>query len=156
MEKKEGINRFEVIDKTIDELEGKNKWSLKKLDIENNLGMVYQITDIKTGEYYIGQKKFWVNKKYPPLKGYKRNRRKWVESDWRTYNSSSNVLQDRIRRHGTRRFRFDVLWVCKNKAEMNYLELREQVTRDVLLDSKCLNGIIQVRISRNGLEDLNF
>ena len=111
----------------------KNKWHNSVENIEDYLGFIYKIEHYKTGKFYIGQKKLWFKKTLPPLKGKKRKRRSLVESDWKVYNSSSKDLQEDIKKYGEDEFSFIILSYCKNKAEMNYLETKEQFDRRALL-----------------------
>ncbi len=131
------------------------KWENVPKSIDNYLGFVYIIINTTNHKFYIGQKKFWFKRTLPALKGKKRKRRSLVESDWKTYNSSSKALQEDIAKLGEDKFVFEILRLCKNKAEMNYLELLYQVQMGVLLRDNSYNGIIQVRINKRGLEGLN-
>jgi len=130
------------------------KWTNLPEDIKDYLGFIYKITNLTNNKFYIGQKKFWFKKTLPPLKGKKRKRRSLVESDWKTYNSSSKELQKDILSLGEDKFKYEILFWCKNKAMMNYVELARQVSNDCLLRDDCYNGIIQVRISKRGLEKI--
>jgi len=64
-------------------------------------GFVYRII-LPNGFWYIGSKQFVSNKKLKPLKGRTNARRKIVESDWKSYTSSSNVLNEYISKKGLR------------------------------------------------------
>ena len=59
--------------------------------ISDNVGFVYQITNLQNGKKYIGKKWFWSTKKLPPLKGKKRKRTVKKESDWMKYFGSSET-----------------------------------------------------------------
>jgi len=61
-----------------------------------DVGFVYRIHELNTGMDYIGCKKFWRVVKYKPLKGKKNRRIKYIESDWREYNSSNKEIQKKI------------------------------------------------------------
>lgn len=86
-------------------------------------GFVYLITCLKTNKKYIGRKYFWKGR--PRKKARK-------ESDWQYYKSSSLDLIRDIELSGIESFRFEILTVCKTRAETNYTEIREQFIRDVL------------------------
>jgi len=87
-------------------------------------------------------------KKMPPLKGKKNKRHKIVETDWRTYTSSSNELNDDIKKHGKENFRFEILQFCNSKWELAYYESKIQFQLDVLVSEKYYNGIINCRIGK--------
>ena len=109
-------------------------------------GFVYLITNIKTGQKYIGKKlaKFKTTK--PPLKGKKNKRRGYKESDWRDYWGSSDRLQEDVDKLGPKKFTREILYFCKSRAEMSYIEAREQFDRRVLETDDYYNGIINVRV----------
>jgi len=109
-------------------------------------GFVYLITNQKTGQKYIGKKlaKFKTTK--PPLKGKKNKRRGYKESDWQDYWSSSERLKEDVAQLGPENFTREILYLCKSRAEMSYIEAREQFDRRVLESDEYYNGIINVRV----------
>ena len=109
-------------------------------------GFVYLITNITTGQKYIGKKlaKFKTTK--PPLKGRKNKRRGYKESDWRTYYGSSDRLNADVASIGSDKFTREILYLCKGRGEMSYIEAREQFGRRVLETDDYYNGIINVRV----------
>ena len=109
-------------------------------------GFVYLITNLINGRKYIGKKlaKFKTTK--PPLKGKKNKRRGYKESDWRDYWGSSDRLQADIEALGEKNFTREILYLCKSRAEMSYIEAREQFDRRVLENDDYYNGIINVRV----------
>ena len=109
-------------------------------------GFVYLITNLKTQQKYIGKKlaKFKTTK--PPLKGKKNKRRGKKESDWRDYWGSSDRLQADVDKLGEKNFTREILYLCKSRAEMSYIEAREQFDRRVLETDEYYNGIINVRV----------
>lgn len=114
---------------------------------EGYIGFVYLITNLTNNKKYIGKKLAQFRKSRPPLKG-KKNRRKYtVESDWKDYWGSSDRLNEDVTNLGTEKFTREILYFCKSKAELSYLELFEQVKRNVLASDEYYNGIINVRIS---------
>jgi hypothetical protein len=113
---------------------------------EGYIGFVYLITNLTTGQKYIGKKLAQFKKTRPPLKGKKLKRRSVVESDWRDYWSSSDRLQADVQALGPEKFTREILYYCKSKAEMSYLEAREQFERRVLESDEYYNGIINCRI----------
>ena len=109
-------------------------------------GFVYLITNLKTGQKYVGKKlaKFKTTK--PPLKGKKNKRRGYKESDWRDYWGSSDRLNADVAKLGEKNFTREILYLCKGRGEMSYLEAREQFERRVLETDEYYNGIINVRV----------
>lgn len=59
-------------------------------------GFVYKITEHKTHKVYFGIKKFKKRIRRKPLKGKKRVRIDYVESDWKTYCTSSPMMQQTL------------------------------------------------------------
>ena len=109
-------------------------------------GFVYLITNKTTGQKYIGKKlaKFKTTK--PPLKGRKNKRRGYKESDWKTYYGSSDRLNADVASLGEKHFTREILYLCKGRGEMSYIEAREQFDRRVLETDDYYNGIINVRV----------
>jgi hypothetical protein len=123
------------------------------MDIGDNIGFVYIIEDVY-GKKYIGKKILMSKRRLPPLKGKTRRRTKIVESDWKKYYGSSEVLNENVAQYGVNSFQRTVLHLCKKKGEMSYLELHEQITRNVLFDDAYYNGIVQVKIHRSHVQGL--
>jgi len=109
-------------------------------------GFVYLITNLTNGRKYIGKKlaKFKTTK--PPLKGRKNKRRGYKESDWKDYWGSSDRLNEDVAELGEDNFTREILYLCKSRAEMSYIEAREQFDRRVLETDDYYNGIINVRV----------
>ena len=118
---------------------------------EGIIGFVYIITNLKTGQKYIGKKLAQFKKTKPPLKGKKLKRRSTVESDWRDYWGSSDRLNADVQSLGQDNFTREILYLCKSKAEMSYLEAREQFERRVLESDEYYNGIINVRVGGSNI-----
>jgi Putative endonuclease segE, GIY-YIG domain len=118
---------------------------------EGVIGFVYLITNTTSGQKYIGKKLAQFKKTRPPLKGKKLKRRTVVESDWRDYWGSSDRLQADVQRLGPEKFTREILYYCKSKAEMSYLEAREQFERRVLESDEYYNGIINVRVGGSNI-----
>lgn len=108
-------------------------------------GFIYKIT-MKDGRWYIGQKHMVKTIKRPPLKGKKRKRICKVESDWKSYVSSSNIIKEDIDANGKDGYKFEILRMAYSKFELTYLETKLQFDLNVLFDKTCLNGIINCRI----------
>ena len=122
--------------------------------IDDNVGFVYIITNLSNNKKYVGKKTLVSKRKLPPLKGKKRRRTKIVESKWQDYFGSSDEVNAILEEHGRDIFKREILHLCKSKSEMSYLELKEQMDREVLLNDEYYNGIIQVKIHRAHVKTL--
>ena len=123
--------------------------------IDDNIGFVYMVTDSVTGMKYIGKKGFFSKVTKPPLKGKKRKRRSVKESDWKTYCGSSEAVKLIVEENGLDHFNREILHLCKSKGELSYVEMKEQVVRDVLLKpDEYLNGFVGGKIHRNHLRHI--
>jgi hypothetical protein len=109
-------------------------------------GFVYLITNTVTGQKYIGKKLAKFKNTKPPLKGKKNKRRSYKESDWKTYWGSSDRLKADVAALGEEKFTREILYLCKGRGEMSYLEAKEQFERRVLETDEYYNGIINVRV----------
>ena len=102
------------------------------------VGFVYKITHNITGEMYIGKKILMHKRTRPPLKGYKRKRVSYVESDWKSYTGSNIVSKTWKVEECTR----EILELCENKTMMTYYEVKYQFNLNVLENDNYLNGNI--------------
>lgn len=123
-------------------------WKGEPEDISPYYGFIYKITHLPTNKFYIGKKFFWFKHSRNPLKGKKRKRRYLTESDWRTYWSSCLELQALIEEQGISEFKREILFLCKDKFECAYYEVKAQIEHNVLFDCNCFNKIINCRIRR--------
>lgn len=114
--------------------------------ISDNVGFVYQITNLQNGKKYIGKKWFWSTKKLPPLKGKKRKRTVKKESDWMKYFGSSEEVKLLVEKHGEDNFKREILRLCKTKGECTYYEAKLQFDFDVLLRDDYYNEFIGCKI----------
>jgi len=115
---------------------------------DNTFGFIYLITNLINNKKYIGKKQCISKFKRKPLKGKKNKRIEYKESDWKTYTSSSESLNEDIIKLGIGSFKFEILKVCGSKWELAYEEAKEQIGRDVLLRDDYYNGILNLRIGR--------
>jgi len=117
---------------------------------DNNLhyGFIYRITNTVNNKIYYGKKQIKSVKKLKPLKGRKNKRHFDIETDWKTYTSSSNDLNDDINKIGKDKFTFEIIRFCDSKFELAYYEAKVQFDNDVLLKEGFYNGIINCRIGR--------
>jgi hypothetical protein len=114
-------------------------------------GFVYQITNTVNGRMYIGKKLARFKKSRKPLKGRVNKRRYTVDSDWKEYFGSSDELNADIKKFGKSKFKREILFYCKSKAELSYIEAREQFARKVLESDQYYNGHIRVRVHGKGI-----
>lgn len=115
---------------------------------ETTFGFIYEITNTVTNKKYIGKKQCQSRIKRKPLKGKKRNRIDYKESDWKSYTSSSNDLNEEIKKYGKDKFIFKILRTCDSKWALAYYEIKEQIDKDVLFKEEYHNGIINCRIGK--------
>ena len=109
-------------------------------------GFIYKITNLTNDKKYIGKKQCQSIRKRPPLKGKKNKRHEKIETDWKTYTSSSNELNKDLEALGMGSFKFEILRWSDSKWELSYYEARLQFKEEVLLRDDYYNGIINVRI----------
>lgn len=110
-------------------------------------GFIYMMTNPE-GKKYIGKKQMTRNVKLKPLKGKKRKRIVVKETDWRTYTSSSNTINEDIEKNGKEGYKFEILRFCTCKWELSFYEALEQFEREVIFKDEYLNGIINLRIPK--------
>ena len=131
------------------------QWTYKEKPIDELpdgvIGFVYQITNTTNGRMYIGKKLARFKRSRPPLKGRRNKRRYSVDSDWRDYYGSSDELNSDILKLGKEKFIREILFYCKSKAQLSYVEAREQFARKVLESDDYYNGHIRVRVHGKGI-----
>jgi len=113
---------------------------------EDYQGFVYVITELDTGKKYIGKKNFWKPKTLPITKTRKRRVRTRVESDWRKYYGSNNIVKQLVESKGEQNYKREILKLCKTKGEMSYYEAKLQFENDVLLSDIYYNEFIGCKI----------
>lgn len=126
-------------------------YSPEELNNKEIYGFVYLIENLTNGRKYIGKKFFWSAKTKQVNKKKKRYK---VESDWKDYYGSSAELGTEIANIGKESFKRTILHLCKTKAECAYLELKEQIERNVLLSDEYYNAWIQVKVRKSHLKHL--
>jgi len=110
-------------------------------------GFVYVITNLTNSRKYIGKKFFWSKKR----KQVNKKRKSYIiESDWRSYWSSSEELKADVLLLGETNFSREILHLCPSKGTTNYYEAKEQFLREVLEDSSnWYNSWIQVKVHKS-------
>lgn len=116
---------------------------------EKAFGFVYQITNLLTGQKYIG-KKFFTKPKTRQVKGKKK--RFTVESDWKEYWGSNKRLIEDIETHGQEHFRREIIYIAYSRGMTNYMEAKYQFQLGVLESDDYYNGIIQIKIGSNSVK----
>jgi len=111
-------------------------------------GFIYKITCIPINKKYIGKKQCKSVLKRKPLKGKKNKRHEIIETDWKTYTSSSRELNEDILKYGIESFKFEILELCDSKFALAYREAKIQFDEEVLLRNDYYNGIINLRVSK--------
>lgn len=125
-----------------------------RLTKDGYIGFIYEITQISTGKKYIGKKGFFRKKTLPITKTRKRRKHTFVESDWKDYYSSSPAIMESVKNGNKKDYKREILMFGKSKGSLSYLETATQFIRNVLLDDNYLNGIINCRIHKKHLKDL--
>jgi len=122
--------------------------------IGDYVGFVYLITDKSNNKKYVGKKLLTSRRKLPPLKGKTRRRTVVKETDWQKYYGSSEEVKLMVEEKGSDNFQREILFLCKSKGELGYIEAKYQFEHDVLLRDDYYNGIIQCKVHRNHVRSL--
>lgn len=130
-------------------------WTYKNKQVtivpEGYIGFVYLITNLTNARKYIGKKLTQFKRSRKPLKGRSNKRRYTIESDWQEYYGSSDELTADVEAIGKDNFKREILFWCKTKSELSYIEAREQFTNKVLESKQWYNGHIRVRVHQKGI-----
>lgn len=97
-----------------------------------SVGFIYEVTHIPSGKKYIGKKALYHKKTKPPLKGYKRKRVEFVESDWKSYYGSHEEVKSLLKEVGSEIFKREIVEFSKSKKRLSYLETKYLFQREVL------------------------
>ena len=124
-------------------------------------GFVYCITNNVSGKQYIGKKLSCFSKtsmKTVTLKNGTKKKKKiksQIESDWKSYWSSSESLKHDVTLLGEENFSRTIIMFCYSKSELSYQEIKLQLKYDVLLyPDQWYNGIVNCKIHRNHLKHM--
>jgi hypothetical protein len=130
-----------------------NDKPIDESDLEDCIGFVYVIENKIDNRAYIGKKllKFKRTKK---IKG--RNKKVFIDSDWKKYWGSNKILKEDVLELGEDKFERKILRLCKNKGECNYYEAKYQFTLGVLETDKYYNDAIMVRVHRSHIKKVDF
>ena len=107
-------------------------------------GFVYRITNLVSGNKYIGRKYFYRTKR-KKIPNSTRSRITKKSSDWRVYTGSNKKLSSDIEQLGADKFRFEVLAFGYTKGQVNFLEENIQHRLGVLTDASYYNDSIGSR-----------
>ena len=120
--------------------------------INEHYGFVYIITNLETRKFYIGKKAFIHNKKKKLTKkeiteqsgpGRRSTTRiDKVDSGWKTYYGSSKELLNDVKTLGEDKFERVILCLAKNKKQLTFFELSEQIVYGVLFTDNSYNDNI--------------
>ena len=117
---------------------------------ENVIGFIYKITHKATGRWYIGRKN--VKKtSYKTVKGKKK--KVMVDSDWMTYNSSSDELKEWMKLEGDDNFVKEILIFTYSASQTLYGEEAILYHTNALFDENCLNNNIRAKVYRKWYAD---
>ncbi len=126
---------------------------------EGAFGFVYLITNKKDGKMYIGRKYLGKTRRVKK-KGSKRRKVIRKDSDWRTYISSSKLLQEHINKNKSN-FVFQILAFGKTKGQVNYMEEnlhhRYHVSTSELFYNDCIGPrrFARVSLDKKSINTLN-
>jgi hypothetical protein len=120
--------------------------------IGDNLGFVYEITNLENNRKYIG-KKLFHSSKTKQVKGKKKRIK--VPSDWQTYYGSSADLAKDVLSLGQETFQRKIIHLCKSRGECSYLEAKEQFLNCVMEREDYYNTWIMVRVRKSHIKDYN-
>ena len=113
---------------------------------EGIIGFVYKIIEKDTGMIYFGIKQVQKRIRRKPLKGTKRVRICYVESDWRTYNTSSPIMQEKLEAN-PQNYRKIIMKQCISKTELKAYEAYYQLQYYVDGNwDKLYNQVINLRL----------
>lgn len=122
------------------------------------IGFVYVITRLSDGKKYYGKKKSFFSKtsvKTITLKSGVKKKKKiksLIDSDWKTYYGSSDLLKADLELLGPESFSREILKFCSSLSELSYYEIKYQIENDVLLyPDKYYNAWISCRIRSDHL-----
>lgn len=110
---------------------------------EGTQGFIY-LMEFSNGRKYIGKKALYHKRTRKPLKGYKRKRVDYVESDWKKYNGSIKNEQYKLDIDSGKLLITNktIIELCQDKWDMTYLETKHQFESDCLRKDEYYNSNI--------------
>jgi hypothetical protein len=141
-----------------------NPWLYRDIEftsemIDDSVGFVYIITNLTNDRKYIGKKLSKFSKtsiKTVTLKNgtmKKKKIRSKIESDWKTYWSSSKEVIEDVKTLGEDKFKREILMFCLSKGTASYFEAKFQMQNEVLEHpDKWYNGIVNCRVHRSHIK----
>ena len=124
-----------------------------------SIAFVYLIHNPITNKSYIGKKQFYTNKitqktitKNDGSKIVKKKKIQ-IQSDWQSYNGSNSTLIEHSKIHILQK---TILHICYSKSQASYLELKEQMIRDVILSPLYYNDWVNAKITRKHLQKFQY
>lgn len=131
-------------------------WNGKPIDKipSKHKSFVYLITNKLTGKRYIGFK-VSVSKARKTVK--RKRVSVEVESDWKDYWSSSDTLNEDVKKFGCGNFIREIICLTVNKAIGKYIEAHLHFTRQVLTTNSAhyYNGIVNLRCNQQTLKQID-
>lgn len=112
-------------------------------------GFVYVLTHIPTGKKYIGKKSFWSSRKLKKTD----KKKTTVESNWKSYFSSSDDIKDLLS-EGKEHWKREIVYLCEKMKYANYLEVKLQFAYGVLESDDWLNSNINGLWYSHWLKDI--
>ena len=100
------------------------------IDIGDNFGFVYLITNKSNGRSYIGRK-YFRSFRTPPGK----KRKVKQESDWKKYYGSCPELKEDVKKYGKEIFSREILSLHVTKGQCNYEETKQLFLNNVLIEA---------------------
>lgn len=101
-------------------------WKSLQQPKETDVGFVYEVREKSTKCKYFGIKKLKKKIRRKPLKGKKRVRIDYVESDWKSYTTSSPIMQQKIKENPDD-YEFVILCFCDSVSDMKAREAYYQL-----------------------------
>src|SRR5574343_111863 len=122
---------------------------------EKAVAFLYMITHVETGRWYIGRKNIFrkVTKTIKTKAGIPRKKRSLVDSDWRSYWSSSDYLKDLVKEEGEDKFKREILLFVETAAATIYGEEALLYITGSMFDPLCINGHIRTKIMKKWFEN---
>lgn len=120
-------------------------WTYRKKEVTNINSLPKEATSfiytilLSSGKEYIGKKALFHKKTLKPLKGKKRKRVTYKESDWLRYTGSNKTLNTLLKNNTETIVQKKILKVCYSKQQASYWEAYYLFTNKVLHSDKYYN-----------------